>query len=182
MLKKILDSILWFLDRLIEVSPEPGPQPVPGPIPPVPPVNPGPPVTVKNAKDYIPLKDWKVWAHNLEFSYSQWRGHKDLYFLMRYPSVMEEFKIDSGLVENYANQAFKYSEDAKNLIWRMNQPHRQFPDRSTVRKSVANEMVDLGHYHTEKHDEIVQYFIRGGVQFGVTFDSIQGYIQSRKGQ
>lgn len=122
-------------------------------------VPPDVPPTRKQPVDYIQWDMRDDWSDRVFFAYTIWRGHRDLEYLLDNLSFVHMRGLAplvtktslSVLIETMAAA----HERQKRLSWRIeNERHRDYVDRSQVRKSVAKEMINELNMLTREYGEI----------------------------
>lgn len=102
--------------------------------------------TTRPATAYIPWGDREEWARALEFAYTEWRGHRDLAALLARPEflaggVQELVPFSGSELREIMNKMAQAQADSRTLQARiLTEKHRDFTDRSQVRKDVANKL------------------------------------------
>jgi len=131
--------------------------------------------------DYIPWEAREIWAYKVECFLSGdpiGKSSRDLQGLSTHPELIKEFGIDTALLRSdiYGMQEFESrSSTLANRI--RTERHPFYSDRSIVRKIIASNTVAEGKVWNNHYSHHKQKMIDGGVVFGVSFDSIRGYIQ-----
>jgi hypothetical protein len=95
--------------------------------------------------DYIPWEDRFEWSDKVDHAYTQWRGHVDLLYLASHLDYVHGKGYLLGLTSSQLNVLIETMEMAQvrqvALMERIKtERHSLYPDRSQVRKSVANDM------------------------------------------
>lgn len=177
---KLLPTLVPIILELFRfrkpIPPDPTPVPTPEPVPmPTPTPEPLPP---KDPKIYIPWKDREEWAAKVDNSYTIWRGDRDLAFLLSHHEVVEDLEFNVKVLSDHIDYMIQEAGGKNHLAFRIrNHEHPEFPDRSRVRKSVANEMIrHMSEDVTGIYDQYKQKAAALGVVWGVHFDSFQGFI------
>lgn len=163
-----------------DVPPDDGGDPSDGDPPPADPV--------KKATDYIPFDERAAWAQRIDDAYSEWRGDRDLGFLLAHGEVVAAFGFNAEQLAADVNRLFAFRQERDALAHRIaNCPkHPDFNDRCRVRKDVANDFIRRA--QTEAGATYQAYALRAaqcGVKWGAWwleslfqggFDSWQGFI------
>jgi hypothetical protein len=142
-----------------------------------------PPSSEPRATDYIPWVERDAWALRVMFAYSEWRGDRDLGFLLARPEVVEAFGFDRAQLAADVDALFAYREERDTLAHRIaNSKHRKFDDRSQVRKDVAEGYIKRATNDARAiYDKYGAEAARQGVVWGSGFDTWQGFINSPQG-
>lgn len=115
----------------------------------------------REPSDYIPWQDGEEWASRIDLAYTPWRGHRDLQYLAdNFTSDdADELGINQGQLQDIIDEMFDAHERGKRLEHRItHEQHKEFTDRSQVRKDIADEMIKELKEHSDIYYEIAARF------------------------
>jgi hypothetical protein len=119
------------------------------------------PPPVKRPTDYIPWDDREEWAARVDLAYTPWRGHRDLQYLHDHYTDDDEQELGISrdqLKAIIVTMSEAHVEGGK-LAHRINtEKHREFADRSQVRKVIANDAIKELKQLTAVYSDIASRF------------------------